>query len=299
MKNLKWQLPFIAISIVAILVAIGGAFLNRSALAATEPTGFKNVTLSVNPEYDDPLKLGYPTVLVMLDGQIEGATPPTTIRFLVPSDASMYSAGSGPRSNYQPPGNSLARKPSNLSGWDEVSYTLQTQYFVVEYYAPIATTPDKSFTSSFIPLYPINGLTAVVEEPRNSSNFNVTTQSQPATQQKTVGADGLNTHQYTYNTVDANQQISFSISYSSGGGSSSNTGLIVLVVVIGAALLIGLVIYGTRGRSSGSNRQSRRREAGKLQPGRSGGGRFCPKCGARLDNSTRFCPQCGTKLRQK
>jgi len=53
-----------------------------------EVTGFKNVKLWIYPEHDDP------RLLVMLEGQITGAQPPVRVKFLVPSAAEMYSAGS-------------------------------------------------------------------------------------------------------------------------------------------------------------------------------------------------------------
>ena len=178
----KWRLLLMVLAIIAILVAIAGPFLSRPALAESEPTSFRDVVLSVYPEYDDPLKLGYPTLLVMLDGQIEGASAPTNVRFLVPRDAFMYSAGSGPRNKYV--GGPPNRKASDVDGWDEIGYELKTSYFVVEYYAPIQTSPDKAFSASFIPLYPINGLTAIAQEPRQAANFSVAPQSQPVRQRQ-------------------------------------------------------------------------------------------------------------------
>jgi len=92
--------PKLRFIIVCVLAVFSTLLSITAALAANEPTGLRNVVLSVYPEYDDPLKIGSPAVLVMLDGQIEGAQLPATIRFLVPVDAIMYSAGSGPRESY-------------------------------------------------------------------------------------------------------------------------------------------------------------------------------------------------------
>ena len=299
-KSSKLRHFLVLISEMVVLAVLGGPFFSVSAAVSTEPTGFKDVTLSVYPQYDDPLKLRYPTVLVMLEGQIVGATPPTTPRFLVPKNAAMYSAGSGPRQSYQPPGASLTRKASDLDGWDEVSYELKTNYFVVEYYAPMPTSDDKAFTASLIPLYPITNLTAIVQEPRSSVNFSVTTQSQPANQQKGVDSEGLNIHRYTYSALQSRQQIDFSISYtgssaalSTGGAGPSNVGIVV-VAVLAAVFLVGLAVYAIR-RKPSAVRPSRGRN--KRQAAESAPGLYCTSCGAKMDKSQRFCPKCGAKRR--
>ncbi len=306
MKNVKWRVLFIVVSLVATLVALGGSFLAMPALADGEPTGFKNVVLSVYPEYDDLLGLGSPTVLVMLEGQIDGAVPPTTIRFLVPKGAVMYSAGSGPRDQYV--GGPPNRKASDIDGWDEISYELKTNYFVVEYYAPIQASPNKAFSASFIPLYPIDGFSAIVQEPREATNFIVVPESQPVTQQQYTDAQGFKVTLYSYDTLETSQQISFSLSYTRSNSAPSleikdssnaglNAGLIVAVVILGI-LVFGFVIYWVR-RKSLSSGQSRRKTFGKSQTKKSNGSNFCPKCSARLENSQNFCHQCGTKVRKR
>ena len=295
------RLLFILLLAAAFLAAIGGPFLGMPASAASEPTGFKDVVLTIYPEYDDPLRLGYPTILVMLDGQIEGVEPPATVRFLVPRDAVMYSAGSGPRESYV--GGPPNRKVSDIEGWDEISYDLRTSYFVVEYYAPIQTSPDKAFSASLIPLYPIDGLTAIAQEPRQATNFSVAPQSQAIRQRQYVDAQGFNIHEYSYGTMDSRQQVSFSIAYTKENpapslditAGASSAGLII-GAGIAAALLIGTLVYLARKRSS-SRRPDKRQASGKPQTKKSGRARFCAKCGARREDSGRFCPQCGTKWR--
>ena len=138
-------------TVVLLLASPLGAITSHAA----EPLGLKNVTVNVNPEYDDPLQLNVPSLLVSMDGEIVGATSPVTIRFLVPANATLYSAGSGPRSQYIPPTPVPNRKASTtVPGWDEISYDLKTQFFVVEYYQPIATTqPARSISYDFRPLY--------------------------------------------------------------------------------------------------------------------------------------------------
>src|SRR3990170_7467420 len=65
-----------------------------------QPISLKDVRLSIWPEYDDLAQLGYPSLLVICEGEIVGDDIPATIRFLVPSDTVIYLAGSGPRDEY-------------------------------------------------------------------------------------------------------------------------------------------------------------------------------------------------------
>lgn len=297
--NSRWRVLFIVACMVATLAIVGTSFSMLPALAANEPTGFKNVVLSVYPEYDDPLGLGAPTVLVMLDGQIEGAAPPATVRFLVPKGAIVYSAGSGPRENYV--GGPPNREASDIDGWDEISYELETSYFVVEYYAPIQTSPQKAFSVEFIPLYPIAGLVAVVQQPRQATDFSVVTQSPPVAQERSTDAQGFNVQLYSYDTLKSNQSVSFSISYTKKNPApslqiaehASNKGLIAAAVIAGV-LLSGGALYLVR-RKASSDRRNRDRVSGKPRTTTSVGARFCKECGARLDESQRFCRKCGTR----
>jgi hypothetical protein len=289
---------------VATLVALGGPFFASPALAAGEPASLKDVVASVYPEYDDPLGLGSPTVLVMLDGQIDGAVPPTTIRFLVPKEALMYSAGSGPRQQYV--GGPPNRVASDIQGWDEISYELKTGYFVVEYYVPIQASPNKAFSVPIIVPYPIDGLTAIVQEPRKATGFSVVPQTQPANQQQYTDAQGFNITSYTYDALDGSQELSFSVSYTKTdptpsleikGKGSSPVGLIVAVALAGV-LVFGLVTYGVR-RKSASSRHNKHNISARPQAKKVAGANFCPKCGAKLENSQKFCHQCGTRLRER
>lgn len=271
------------------------------ALAADEPVKFKNVELSIYPEYDDPLALEYPTVLVMLEGQIDGANPPVNVRFLVPRGAAMYSAGSGPRTSYRRGASLELGKPSDIEGWEEVSYGLETDTFVVEYYAAIPTSPNRDFAVDFIPLFDINGLTAVVQEPRQATDFNVATPSQSVTQPPFKDNEGFNVQRYSLGSLKSGQQISFNISYTKNSLSPSlaisegpsTVGLLVIFgIVMGVLLLV--VLYRVR-KNSSSRRRSRSRSPATQRTRQSSGARFCTQCGAKLDKSERFCPQCGTK----
>jgi len=289
--NRKRRLLFMA----GLLVATLATFFSASgmpALAADEPSRFKNVLLSVYPEYDDLLGLGYPNVLVMLDGQIEGANPPVAVRFLVPKSAVMYSAGSGPREKYV--GGPPNRKASDIDGWDEISYELKTDSFVVEYYVAIPASPDKDFSVEFIPLFDIDGLVALVQEPHRAADFKVVTQSQPVRQQPFTDAEGFNIQRYSFDTLKSRQSVSFHISYTK----NNPTPLIVILVAVVAGLILVTVLYRVLRRPS-FRRQNRNRTSSQRLTRKSVGARFCPRCGARLDKSERFCPQCGVKQREQ
>jgi hypothetical protein len=279
-----------------------------------EPTGFKDVTLSILPEYDDGLELGVPTVLVMLEGEIEGVTAPAEVRFLVPSSAGMYSAGSGPRESYVV-GGSLARTESSVLGWDELSFVLQSNYFVLEYYTPIQTSADKAFSVQFRPLYSITSLTTLVLEPFESSEFVV----DPSWNETYVDGWGYTTHLYTYDGIGAEEIQTFDISYHksnpdpsetiagrgpslTGDGSSIEWPLL-LVLILTGGIPAGLFLYWIivrrpskrRGGKGGKkSKKARRRE--KTAAGNGGASRFCAECGKKLNGAARFCPNCGAKL---
>ena len=68
----------------------------------------------------------------MLQGQIEGVEPPVVVRFLVPSEAEMYSAGSMDALG-QYTGGPPNRESSSIPGWDEINYEVTTNTFQSPY----------------------------------------------------------------------------------------------------------------------------------------------------------------------
>jgi len=262
-----------------------------------EPEALQDVVLSIYPEYDNLADLPYPTVLVMIEGQISGAEPPANIRFLVPTNGTMYSAGSGPRSQYV--GGPPDRQASGMAGWDEISYTLQTDSFVVEYYVPIPPANQKAFSSIFQPLYPIDGLVTVVKQPLESSNFAAFPNLPPTDQQQFTDSQGYNTQQYMFEGIEKNQSLSFTIQYADCA-SSSNTGMIIGIAVGGCLVLATLGFWLWR-RSGSQNTRIRLQRGQALTPApesKKSGARFCSQCGTKLTRNSRFCPDCGAKLRQ-
>ena len=262
------------------------------------PTGFKNVKLWVYPEYDDP------RLLVMLEGQIDGATPPATVRFLVPAAAQMYSAGSmDAQKNYT--GGPPSREASSVPGWDEISYEVTTDTFRVEYYDPIIVgQPDKTISYDFRWLYPISNLSANVQAPKAATDFNVS----PAGREY-VGANGFTVHQYDYPALDtADPPLHFDISYrktdaapsqapAAGGEGGSNSLTIAIIAGIVAVVAVGGFLLMRRTRPA--NRAARR-QAARNTPARqaaSSPAQFCTQCGKPIRGSPTFCPNCGKKLR--
>ncbi|OGO22318.1 MAG: hypothetical protein A2Z28_02020 [Chloroflexi bacterium RBG_16_51_9] len=282
------------------------------------PTGnqtvkFKNVELWINPEYDRP------SLLVMLEGNLDGAVAPVEVKFMVPAAAEMYSAGSltargGQGYTGGPPG----RQPSQIPGWDEISYILTTETFRVEYYDPvISSEPDKAISYDFRTVAPISNLNVIVQQPKRSSSFTVTPKG-------TAGTDyeGFSIYTSYYNNLTADSApVHFDIAYSKSA--ANNTGLIV-GIVLGAIVVGGTALWMLKPRrnryvpvrASGNQRKgyarqpksSRSGSSDKAQPesgrragGQSGqgdsGNRFCTKCGEPAGESDKFCPSCGNKLR--
>lgn len=302
------RMPVLLFAIVIWALVMGGGSASP-AVAQVQSFVFKDVKFFVYPEHDDMLNLGAPSLLVMIDGEIEGLEPPVTVRFLVPSSALMYSAGSGPRANYV--GGPPDRKASGINGWDEISYTLETNIFVVEYYVPIIDTQPRIFSGDFIPLYPIDGLVADVMQPRETVNFSVQPSTAPANQLEFTDSQGFNHKQYTYDSLASREVLGFSLSYAKKESSSSNIALIVVLALVGIGLIGGILYWALR-RSQPASRSDRRRQdrtprkpvekdaiplKRPVDRRSAGKPRFCPDCGVELDGSPRFCPDCGSQLR--
>lgn len=292
--------------LMAMVAAVGLivlAYLSPVLAQSEQPTSLKSVIVSIYPEYDDPLQLGYPAVLVMFEGEAVSTNLPVVIRFLVPTDAVMYSAGSGPRSQYvgEPPN----RKSSEIAGWDEISYVLKTKYFVVEYYAPIIGQPDKDkiIQYDFHPLYPVNGLTAVVQEPKRSTNFTVSPQGSIGTD-----SEGFRVHTYSYANVSPDAPLHFDVNYtqadsrpslgSNGSTGSPNTTTIMIIIGIIVVLAIAFILVSrlrpkqqlaiTRTQRRHAARASRRGQVSKVK--------YCSNCGKAIESIDQFCRHCGSEL---
>jgi len=296
-SNVRNIILIAVLSLISIVTATSVAFAQNG----DEPTGFKNVQLWIYPEYDDP------RLLVMLEGQIDGISPPAAVRFLVPATAEMYSAGSMDLQG-QYSGGPPQREPSSIPGWDEISYEVTTDTFRVEYYDPIIIGhPDKTISYEFHWLYPISSLDVIVQEPRASSGFTVTPTGQTFTN------NGFTAYSYHYSGLDDESPLRFEIAYTrsetkpslsvEASGSSNNSGTpgSITTLIIVAAVVIFFIFggYFWIRRSQPKTRAAQRRlykTTGESSPRKNRTvTRFCTQCGEQLENSSRFCPNCGMK----
>lgn len=293
------------LAVVAAVSLLSLASVSPVRAQGEEPTALKNVIVSVFPEYDDPppqsLLGGQPSVLVMFDGEVVNFNTTATIRFLVPSDAYMYSAGSGPRNQYV--GGPPTRNASTITGWDEISYELKTKYFVVEYYVPIIGQPDRVIPYDFYPLYPVNNLRAVVQEPKRATNVTVTPQG-------ALGTDGEGFRIHTYNqaNISPGDPLHFDISYTkkdtrpSVGDDTGSPNTTVLIIMGAIAVLVVIFIMVTRfvsKRPRSATTRSERRQAVRAAKGGSVKqvkNKYCRYCGKPVQETDRFCPHCGKKF---
>jgi hypothetical protein len=282
-----------------------------------EPTGFTNVRLWLYPEYDQP------RFLMMMEGDVTGTTLPTTVRFIVPDDAELFSAG------YKDDGDQYYRgtnldiegKPSSIPGYKEISFEIQEETFRIEYYdSSIIGDPDKTVAFQLNPLYPISDLTVYAQEPGEASNFVVA--GEGASQK--VFDDGFQSdfpaHLFNYLGLPAGEPLDFQISYTKTdpnpsvasaplsndpGGASGSAGGIGTGMAIGIAVasLVALGagaywVYGNRQRqpSSRSRRRANRRAVRRNQPSRAEP--RAPRSGGEQAGGRRpkFCSDCGAPL---
>jgi hypothetical protein len=291
-----FRLLFFLIMTSLLLTVVGTTW--ALAQGENEPSGFDDVHLWIYPEYDDP------RLLVMLEGRIVGVQAPATVRFLVPSAAEMYSAGSiDAQGHYS--GGPPHREPSAIPGWDEISYELTSDTFRVEYYDPIIIgLPDKTISYEFRWLYPISSLHVVVQEPRQSSNFSVSPEGILSSD-----SQGFTNHTYGYDDLDNEPPISFSITYTKSNtlpslsveDDESTNPLLIVTAVVGLCVIFGAGLFWvikSRPKNRAERKQTTRSKSGR---GSTGGGKrtpriFCSQCGQSMEKSSRYCQHCGTKL---
>ncbi|MFC1916661.1 hypothetical protein ACFLX1_00805, partial [Chloroflexota bacterium] len=269
----------------------------------SEPTIFKNVQLWINPEYDDP------RLLVMIEGKITGANPPSQVSFLVPSSAFMYSAGSkDAQGKYT--GGPPARTLSSIPGWDEISYTVTTDTFRVEYYdtTTIAGQPDKNISYDFRWLYPLSDLSVVIQQPRTATNFDVAPKGLAG-----IDRDGLVIQSYSYQNLSINDSpLHYDITYTktdsnvstenpqlnSSGSPDSTDVQLILVVLVSIVVLGGGALWVLKSVKTSKLpvKHAPDKETVTTSKKKRRSDRFCRNCGRLIQNSEIFCPRCGNKV---
>lgn len=273
-----------------------------------EPAGYKNVTIWVNPEYDDP------RLLVMMEGKVDGVTPPATVRFLVPQAAEMFSAGSknafGEYSGGPP-----NRQASDIAFWDEISYVATDETFRMEYYDPvISEQPDRTFTYEFHPLYTVSALRIVIQQPRRATNFGVQA-ADNTTGQRQTDSEGFSVIAFNYPDVAAGSTLSFQVSYNKtdskpslqssttsgqsnppGSSGASNSAELLWVGIPVVALLIAGILWALKGASPKRTPRRVRAKGQTARPQAQAKAGFCRKCGRPLKSGDQFCVNCGAKV---
>jgi hypothetical protein len=293
------KLKYILLFVAAILSSFVGALqADVPAQSANEPTGLNNVTLWIYPEYDDP------RLLIMMEGQATGVNLPAQIRFLVPSAAEMYSAGSKDAQGIYT-GGPPDRKPSQITGWDEISYELKNPTFRMEYYDPVIRGQiEKTIAFDFQTIFPIGSLETIVQVPTAASNFKVT----PAGTKTTEG--NFTVYTSRYNTLNVGLPLHFDIAYTKSdpnpslGGSpppspaSGSWNLLPFAILAGVIIIAGTFIWAVKATRKDKftlkNQTDRsHHKANKPTQLRS---KFCNQCGKPLEFPSKFCPYCRHKL---
>lgn len=284
----------LAFIIVCLFVFSPGLNVSVFAQTSDEPTGYRQVTLAINPEYDDH------RLLVMLEGQIVGVKAPATVKFLVPTAAEMYSAGSKDAQGVYS-GGPPDRQPSTIQGWDEISYEATSETFRVEYYDPIIIGyPDKTISYEFRSLYPVTNMQVFIQQPFTSTNFVVSPVGQVF-----VDSEGFTEYSYTYPTLKVGDVLSFEIGYTKSdkrpslaiksGEASSSLPLIIIPGGLGVGLVAVLLLRRRRLILKTRSRQPSRSKSRKGAKGNQAAAGFCRTCGRQIEGPFLFCPHCGTK----
>jgi hypothetical protein len=290
-----FKLLFISLVIVAFPLIPNGPILAQT---YNVPTAYQQVSLFIKPEYD---RHG---LLVWLEGQIVGVKAPSTVKFLVPAGAEMYSAGSIDATG-QYSGGPPNRISSDIPEWDEISYEVTSETFRVEYYdAIILGSPNKTISYEFKSVYPISSMQVFIQQPSASTNFVISPVGQVF-----VDSEGFTEYSYSYPSIKGGAALNFEISYTksdmrpslgipSGSTSKEATSSLPLIIIpIGLGIaLIALILIRKRKMISKINRNQPSRSKPILaRKGTKSSTGFCGRCGEQVEGSFLFCPYCGAK----
>jgi hypothetical protein len=282
--------------LLVVLLCLASLLLPVPARADAGISSFNNVTLWLYPEYDNQ------SMLVMLEGKVATSEVPSQVKFLVPHNAVMYSAGSkDAQGNYS--GGPPNRIASQISGWDEISYQLNSDTFRVEYYDDIIIgSTQKTIAYDFRWLYPISNLTVIAQQPLKASNYTI---NPPGT----TGNEGqFKVFTYNFANPDINQPFHFEIAYtktdpdpSIGSAATSpppsNSSGNLTLIVIGALVVVAVIAFliVNRLKKKKPSRISRSQPRSQAKPNKAAE-KYCDQCGQPLNKNYKFCPHCGNNL---
>jgi len=281
-----------------------------SAVAPTSPSQasppLADMSVEIWPEYDDP------RVLVIYSGSVDASVKlPADFSLAIPPGPQINMAGGiEPGGGHvhaeyrmQPRGDSLV----------DLSYTLQTRKFYMEfYYDPLNGSDDRRFTYRVVAPATVAKLVVKVQHPRRADNFAVS----PGAQQVVQGGDGFPYSVIERDNVSAGASLPVSVSYHKSGrepsvqpqaaqmqtGPSSSTGqpmggwrmfLVGLLAGVAACAVYHILRPAVGGGRDEDRPTDEKRDRPQLVVS-SGDSRFCTQCGQALGPTNRYCGMCGT-----
>jgi len=292
--------------VVALLMALTlvlMAFPLAPAHAAGEMT-FKDFSLSVWPEYDDP------RVLVIYQGTMvntSGADLPngTDVFFNIPKGAEI-----GMACEIVDGGGHSCQPYKTVDKGDYVQLSWKTtkpikanqEYpiFLEFYYNPIKGTTDKTIDYKFIPSYTIQQLNLAVKQPLKATNFKI----DPVAAATSQDAEGFTDHNYTWNnlTVNDKDKVTLKISYTKtdpkpskekpqpgqqqAGGQNEGSGIgtsawtqptVIVPVILFVVILVVFIVYALNNSNRRNTERIHRIKSQARSKGESRGAAVDPK----------------------
>ncbi|KNZ70615.1 hypothetical protein Tfer_0799 [Thermincola ferriacetica] len=188
------------------------SFIPAAAWAGDEQMEFKNLKVSVWPEYDDP------RVLVILEGTMVNASDSPfkgEVKWNIPKGKDLEI---GMACEIVNGGHSCQPYEQKDKGdWIELTWKTtrsiapgeEYPVFLEYYYNPIEGSVDKKFTFSYQPSYKIDSLTVSVQQPLKAENFKI----DPAPSSTNTDSGGFVNHNYVYSNQTPNNKITLNVSY--------------------------------------------------------------------------------------
>lgn len=283
-----------------------------------QETKIDSMKISVMAEYDDPRVLAIFEPVLSQDTQL-----PLTAQFNIPQSAEQPQIGMACE---VPEGQGHRCKIYNTKDngkITELTYKVeQSRNLFLEYYwDPFkGKTGDKSFTFDYVPAYDVGHLEIQVVEPKTSSDFKLTPES------NNVGTsnEGLKTHSYTFDNLKKDQPVTINASYVKNDnspsvtkqtGAAANQGqesqapgasrsristiLALILLIIGGGIGLGYWRVKTVGNAPINNRTMPKPKAApgkgakKAKSSTKNASAFCSNCGSKVESGAKFCSKCG------